>query len=88
MALTEITSKDRERYAQARGRGKARVEDPSSVVDARYDADADAIDLKFSGGGSMSIPRRIVPRARASSGLENRIDRGLASGRCALVAVA
>jgi hypothetical protein len=34
---------------------------PSSVVDARYNSDADAIELKFSGGGSMSIPRRIVP---------------------------
>jgi hypothetical protein len=31
------------------------------VVDARYDSDADAIDLRFSGGGSMSIPRKIVP---------------------------
>jgi hypothetical protein len=61
MATTEITTKDRERYAQARGRGKSRVADPSSVVDARYDSDADAIHLKFSAGGSMSIPRRIVP---------------------------
>jgi hypothetical protein len=61
MAMTEITTKNRERYAQARARGKARVADPSSVVDARYDSGADAIDLKFSGGGSMSIPRRIVP---------------------------
>jgi hypothetical protein len=61
MATTEITTKDRERYAQARARGKARVEDPSSVVHARYDSDGDAIYLKFSGGGSMSIPRWIVP---------------------------
>jgi hypothetical protein len=61
MATTEITTKDRERYSQARARGQSRVADPSSVVDARYDSDADAIDLKFSGGGSMSIPRRIVP---------------------------
>src|SRR5688572_31021974 len=61
MATTEITTKDRERYAQARARGRSRVADPSSVVDARYDSDTDAIDLKFGGGGSMSIPRRIVP---------------------------
>src|SRR5690242_7356277 len=60
MATTEIT-KDRERYAQARARGRSRVADPSSVVDARYDSDTEAIDLKFGGGGSMSIPRRIVP---------------------------
>ena len=60
MATTEITAKDRERYAQARARGKARAKDPSAVVDARYDPHADAIDLRFSGGGSMSIPRRFV----------------------------
>lgn len=67
MATTGITAKDRERYAQARARGKARAEDPSAVVDARYDSDADAIDLRFSGGGSMSIPRRIVPGLERAS---------------------
>jgi len=67
MATTEITTKDRERYAQGRARGKARAEDPSAVVDARYDSDADAIDLRFSGGGSMSIPRRIVPGLERAS---------------------
>jgi hypothetical protein len=67
MATSEITAKDRDRYAQARARGKARAEDPSSVVDARYDSDADAIDLRFSGGGSMSIPRRIVPGLERAS---------------------
>jgi Protein of unknown function (DUF2442) len=61
MAMAEITATDRERYAQARRRGKARAEDPSSVVNARYDSDTDAIDLRFSAGGSMSIPRKIVP---------------------------
>jgi hypothetical protein len=47
MATSEIIAKDRERYARARARGQARAEDPSSVVDARYNSDADAIDLKF-----------------------------------------
>ena len=61
MATTEITVKDRERYGHARARGQARAEDPSAVVAARYNSDADAFDLRFSGGGSMSIPRRIVP---------------------------
>ena len=67
MATTEISAKDRERYAQARARGKTRAEDPPSVVNARYDSDADAIDLRFSGGGSMSIPRRIVPGLERAS---------------------
>ena len=69
MATIEITAKDRERYAESRARGKARAEDPSAVVVARYDSDADAIDLKFS-GGSMSIPRRIVPGLERASALK------------------
>jgi hypothetical protein len=60
---------DRERYARARVRGQARVEDPSAVIGARYDSGADLVELNFRGGGSMSIPRAIVPgleRASAS----------------------
>jgi hypothetical protein len=67
MVTTEITAKDRERYAQARARGKARAEDPSAVVVALYASDADAIDLRFSAGGSMSIPRRLVPGLERAS---------------------
>jgi len=69
MATTEISAKDRERWARARARGQARVQDASAVVDARYDSEADAIELAFKGGGSMSIPRALVPgleRASAS----------------------
>lgn len=33
----------------------------SGVVDARYDASRDAIDLTFRGGGSIMIPRRMIP---------------------------
>ncbi len=67
MATNEVTVNDRERYAQARARGKARLEDPSAVVDVSYDSDTDAIELRFGGGGSMSIPRRIVPDLKGAS---------------------
>lgn len=70
MADIEVTAKDRERFARARSRGHARAQDPSSVVSAHYDAARDAIDLTFRGGGSMMIPRQIVPgleHASASS---------------------
>ena len=70
MARTDVTSKDRERYARARARGEARAQEPSAVVEARYDPDGDLINLKFAGGGSMAIPRRIIPgldRASAST---------------------
>ncbi|MBI4264062.1 MAG: DUF2442 domain-containing protein [Acidobacteria bacterium] len=38
-------------------------------MDARYDPERDALDLAFRGGGSMTIPRRMIPgldRAPAS----------------------
>jgi hypothetical protein len=46
------------------------LQDPSAVVEARYDPKQEAITLKFRGGGSMIIPRRILveldraPRSR------------------------
>jgi hypothetical protein len=54
-------AENRERYARARARGEARAQDPSAVLEARYDSDRDLIDLKFAGGGSMAIPRKAVP---------------------------
>lgn len=62
--------RDRERYARARARGQPHAEDRSAVVNAEYDVDQDVIDLTFGGGGSMTIPRKIVPglgRASAST---------------------
>ena len=70
MAATDVSLKDGERFARARARGEARAQDASAVADAGYDAGRDTIILKFRGGGSMMIPRRIVPgleRAAASS---------------------
>ena len=67
MAETDVSAKDRERYARARARGEARTQDPSAVVDARYDPDRDLIDLKFGGGGSMAIPRNAVPGLQRAS---------------------
>ena len=61
MAAANVTAKDRERFTRARARGQARAQDPSAVVEAQYDATRDAIDLRFRGGGSMTIPRQIVP---------------------------
>ncbi len=61
MPAAKVTAKDRERLARARARGQARAQDPSAVVEAEYDAARDAIDLRFRSGGSMTIPRQIVP---------------------------
>ena len=67
MATTEVTSKDRERYARARALGEARAQDPSAVVGARYDSEEDLIELKFAGGSSMTIPRNVVPELERAS---------------------
>ena len=61
MAETDVSSKDRERYARGRARGEARAQHPSAIVEARYEPDGDLIDLTFAGGGSMAIPRKAVP---------------------------
>ena len=67
MAEPDLSAKDRERSARARARGEARAQDPSAVVDARYDPDRDLIDLTFGGGGSMAIPRNAVPGLQRAS---------------------
>lgn len=67
MAETDVSSMDRERYARARARGEARAQDPSAVVEARYDPERDLIDLKFGGGGSMAIPRNAIPGLQRAS---------------------
>jgi hypothetical protein len=73
MASSKLTAADRERFQAARARGKARAEDPSSLMDARYDRRSDAVVLTFKGGGSMMIPRQVIP------GLEHQPASALAS---------
>ena len=61
MATTALTAKDRERFDRARALGEAQAQDPSAVVGACYEPAPDAIRLTFRSGGSMMIPRRIIP---------------------------
>lgn len=61
MPAAKVTAKDRERFDRARARGEARAKDPSAIVEARYDAGRDAINLEFRSGGVMTIPRQVVP---------------------------
>jgi hypothetical protein len=56
-----MTAKDRERFDRARALGEARAQDPSAIVEARYDAARDAIDLEFRSGGVITVPRKVVP---------------------------
>ena len=61
MGAGDLNWKDRERFARARARGLARSRDASAILNAHYDAVRDAIVLKFRGGGTMLIPRQIIP---------------------------
>ena len=67
MPVDKLTAKDRERFARARVIGAARAKDPSAIVDARYDAARDALDLEFRSGGVITIPRRVVPGLAGAS---------------------
>jgi hypothetical protein len=72
MAKAELTAKDRERLEAARQRGEAGANDQSALVDASYDKASDAVHLRFRGGGSMVIPRAIIPglERQSTSSLE------------------
>lgn len=62
---TNVTLRDRKRYARARARGKALRKDP--VMSARYDESRDRIDLAFRSGVSMAIPRAMIPGLESAS---------------------
>jgi hypothetical protein len=61
MVVATVNARDRDRFARARAQGEARAADPSGVVDASYDSGRDVLNLTFRSGGSMAIPRRMVP---------------------------
>ncbi len=87
MAKTNVTAKDRDGFARARARGRSRVQDPSTVVDARYDPVRNVIDLTFHGGGSMSIPRRIVPGLKKGPCVCPGDDTPICRWRCSVLAI-
>jgi hypothetical protein len=61
MGNQDLNASDRERFVAARALGNSQARDASAVVRATYDRAVDAVRLVFRGGGSMSIPRRLVP---------------------------
>ena len=67
MAANRITAEDRERFARAREAGQRASHDPSAVTGARYVPRRDAIELMFAGGGTMMIPRQLIPELEGVS---------------------
>ena len=70
MAKSDLTAKDRERFWRARARGTMRTREASAVVGARYDARRETLHLTFRGGGSMAIPRRLIPGLERTAGTD------------------
>ena len=67
MPAAKLTAKDRERFALARARGEARAQDPSTIIDARYDATRDAITWDSAAGASSPFLGRsfqVLTRSR------------------------
>lgn len=67
MATNNITAEDRERFARAREVGQRQAHDASAVTGARYLQRRDAIELEFVGGGTMLIPRELIPELEGVS---------------------
>jgi hypothetical protein len=61
MAKSGLTARDRERFKAARQRGETRAGEGSALIEASYDQASDTVHLSFRGGGSMAIPRAIIP---------------------------
>ena len=61
MSNSNLTAADRQRFAHARGVGREFSHCATTVVDARYDAESDAILLTFGDGETIAIPRKLVP---------------------------
>ncbi len=56
-----MTSRDRKRYDRGRALGQKQAGDRSAVIRVRYDESRDLVDLTFRGGGSMAVPRKLIP---------------------------
>lgn len=61
MAKSRSRRADRRRFQAARARGVTLLRDAAKLVDASYDIPGEAVVLSFQGGGSMTIPRRVIP---------------------------
>lgn len=56
MAAEQLSPRDRDRFVQARAEGLARSQDPTAVIDARYEPRERSLRLTFRSGGGMLIP--------------------------------
>src|SRR5437899_12764924 len=59
--MARLIPKDRRRFAQARRRGRRNAMRATAVVDARYNATRDLLELRHRNGKVCVVPRRHVP---------------------------
>ena len=56
MAAEHLTTKERERFERAKAEGLARSQDPTAVVEARYEPRERCLRITFRSGAGMVIP--------------------------------
>lgn len=56
-----VTARDRQRFAQARQRGRRHALRPTAVVRARYNAVRDLLELMLRSGQVRVVPRNLIP---------------------------
>ena len=61
MSSSKLTAADRQRFARARERGHRYAMRATAVVDARYDATRDRLELTQRNGKVRLVPRRLLP---------------------------
>ena len=61
MSSSKLTAADRQRFPRARERGHRYAMRTTAVVDARYDATRDRLELTQRNGKVRLVPRRLLP---------------------------
>ena len=61
MSSSKLTAADRQRFARAPERGHRYAVRATAVVDARYDATRDRLELTQRNGKVRLVPRRLLP---------------------------
>lgn len=59
--MARLTARDRQRYEQARQRGRRESRRLVAIVNARYDNVHDVVELVFRSGKVVAIPRTLLP---------------------------
>ena len=66
MARTKVTADDRERFAEARRRGRRYAARATAVAHAQFDVTRDSLEVRLRDGSVRLIPRTLLPELDAA----------------------